>query len=87
MAVLFARNKTCRSIDDKEQEIIVGTLADDITLYADEVYTKRDLKAGIKLISEIAGVVAIVLRAKINEEEMAEIKGTGEEKKRPVRAS
>ena len=29
----------------------------------------------------------MVLRAKINEEEMAEIKGTGEEKKRPVRAS
>lgn len=37
----------------------MGTLVEDMATYADEVYTKRDLKAGIKLISEIAGLVAV----------------------------
>jgi hypothetical protein len=33
----------------------MGMLTEDIATYTDEIYTKGDLKAGIKLISEIAG--------------------------------
>ena len=37
----------------------MSKLEDDLKQYADEVYTKRDLKAGIKLISEVVGLVAV----------------------------
>jgi hypothetical protein len=42
-----------------EQESCKSTLAEDLETYAHELYTRRDLKAGIQLISEISGVVAV----------------------------
>jgi hypothetical protein len=37
----------------------MSALKDDLEKYADELFTKGDVKAGLKLISEIAGLVGL----------------------------
>jgi hypothetical protein len=37
----------------------MSKLADDLEFYGNEAYYRRDLKAGIKLIAEIAGAVSL----------------------------
>ncbi len=37
----------------------MGTLNEDLQKYSDELFTKGDLKAGLKLVGEISGAIAI----------------------------
>ena len=37
----------------------MSKLGDDLEKYADEAFSKGDVKAGLKLIGEISGIVAI----------------------------
>ena len=37
----------------------MATLSEDLEKYADEVYTKKDVKAGLLLLGELAGLVSI----------------------------
>lgn len=39
--------------------IIMSKLSEDLDRYCDEVYYRRDIKAGIKLIVEITGLISI----------------------------
>jgi len=37
----------------------MSKLDEDLSLYADEAFTKHDVKAGLKLISEILGIISL----------------------------
>jgi hypothetical protein len=41
----------------------VGTLVEDLAKYSNEVYTKRDIKAGLMLIAEIGGGITLAAAA------------------------
>lgn len=38
----------------------MSSLQEDLEVYADELFSKKDLKAGIKIVSEILGVAGIM---------------------------